>query len=448
MANKECKKTDPDKVSMDKIVSLAKRRGFIFQSSEIYGGFNGFWDYGPYGVRMKRAIEALWWREMVETRENVEGLDSTIICHPQVWKASGHLDQFSDEMCDCKDCKARHRVDMMEDPNVCSNCGGSNLTEPRDFNLMMKTYVGPVANDESTAYLRAETCQPIFVDFHNVRVAARQKLPFGIAQIGKAFRNEINPRNFTFRSREFTQMEMEFFCDGEESMQWYEYWKEQRIKYYREILGFGEDFMRIHEHDKLAHYAKAAIDIEVKFPFGWGELEGVHHRGTWDMSQHEEFSGKEQQYIDHDNRRKIMPTVIETSVGLDRTFLALLCKAYDEEVLAEAKDGKAADVRTVLRFPAVIAPVQVALLPLSKKLSDNARELYLKLNRYFRCEFDVTGSIGKRYRRQDEIGTPYCVTFDFDSIDDNAVTIRHRDSMDQERIPIDKLRDYLEEQIG
>jgi glycyl-tRNA synthetase len=397
---------------------------------------------------MKRAIEALWWREMVETRENVEGLDSTIICHPQVWKASGHLDQFSDEMCDCKDCKARHRVDMMEDPNVCSNCGGSNLTEPRDFNLMMKTYVGPVANDESTAYLRAETCQPIFVDFHNVRVAARQKLPFGIAQIGKAFRNEINPRNFTFRSREFTQMEMEFFCDGEESMQWYEYWKEQRIKYYREILGFGEDFMRIHEHDKLAHYAKAAIDIEVKFPFGWGELEGVHHRGTWDMSQHEEFSGKEQQYIDHDNRRKIMPTVIETSVGLDRTFLALLCKAYDEEVLAEAKDGKAADVRTVLRFPAVIAPVQVALLPLSKKLSDNARELYLKLNRYFRCEFDVTGSIGKRYRRQDEIGTPYCVTFDFDSIDDNAVTIRHRDSMDQERIPIDKLRDYLEEQIG
>ena len=448
MANNECKKADSEKVSMEQIVSLAKRRGFIFQSSEIYGGFNGFWDYGPYGVRMKRAVEALWWREMVETRENVEGLDSTIICHPQVWKASGHLDQFSDEMCDCKDCKARHRVDMMEDPNVCSNCGGSNLTEPRDFNLMMKTFVGPVANDESTAYLRAETCQPIFVDFHNVRVAARQKLPFGIAQIGKAFRNEINPRNFTFRSREFTQMEMEFFCDGEEGMEWFDYWKEQRIKYYREILGFSDDYMRIHEHEKLAHYAKAAIDIEVKFPFGWGELEGVHHRGTWDMSQHEEFSGKEQQYMDHDNRRKIMPTVVETSVGLDRTFLALLCKAYDEEVLTEAKDGKPADVRTVLRFPAVVAPVQVAILPLSKKLSDNARELYLKLNRYFRCEFDVTGSIGKRYRRQDEIGTPYCVTFDFDSVDDNAVTIRHRDSMEQERIPIEKLRDYLEEQIG
>ena len=435
-------------VSMEKIVSLAKRRGFVFQSSEIYGGFNGFWDYGPYGVRMKRAVEQLWWREMVETRDNVEGLDSTIICHPQVWKASGHLDQFSDEMCDCRDCKSRHRVDMMEDTKVCSDCGSSNLTEPREFNLMMKTFVGPVADDESTAYLRAETCQPIFVDFHNVRVATRQKLPFGIAQIGKAFRNEINPRNFTFRSREFTQMEMEFFCEDEGSMDFFNYWKEQRIKYYREKLGFDDDFMRIHEHDKLAHYAKAAVDIEVKFPFGWGELEGIHHRGVWDMSQHEKSSGKEQLYMDHDNHRKIMPTVIETSVGLDRTFLALLCKAYDEEVIGEAKDGKPADVRTVLRFPATIAPVQVALLPLSKKLSENAKELYNKLNRYFRCEFDVTGSIGKRYRRQDEIGTPYCITFDFESIDDNAVTVRHRDSMEQERIAITDLRDYLEKQIG
>jgi glycyl-tRNA synthetase len=337
---------------------------------------------------------------------------------------------------------------MMEDPKVCSDCGGSNLTEPREFNLMMKTFVGPVSDEENTAYLRAETCQPIFVDFHNVRIAARQKLPFGIAQVGKAFRNEINPRNFTFRSREFTQMEMEFFCEDAESMDWFDYWKEQRIKFYREKLGFDDDFMRIHEHEKLAHYAKAAIDIEVKFPFGWGELEGVHHRGVWDMSQHEEFSGKELQYMDHDKRRKIMPTVIETSVGLDRTFLALLCKAYDEEVIGEAKDGKEADVRTVLRFPATIAPVQAAILPLSKKLSENAKELYNKLNRYFRCEFDVTGSIGKRYRRQDEIGTPFCVTFDFDSIDDNAVTVRHRDSMEQERMAITELRDYLEKQIG
>ncbi|MDD5697056.1 MAG: glycine--tRNA ligase [Victivallaceae bacterium] len=430
-----------DAVLMDKIVSLAKRRGFIFQSSEIYGGINGFWDYGPYGVRMKRAIEQLWWREMVETRDNVEGLDSTIICHPQVWKASGHLDQFSDLMCDCRDCKARHRVDMMEDPKICSNCGGGNLTEPREFNLMMKTFVGPVFDDEHTAYLRAETCQPIFVDFHNVRVASRQKLPFGIAQIGKAFRNEVNPRNFIFRSREFTQMEMEFFCDEAEGMKWFEYWKEQRIRYYREKLGFGDDFMRVYEHEKLAHYARAAIDLEVRFPFGWGELEGIHHRGTWDMSRHQEFSGKEQHYIDHDGQRKIMPTVIETSVGLDRTFLALLGKAYAEEPVENE------EIRTVLRFPAVIAPVQLGVLPLSKKLSGQAGELYHKLNRYFRCEFDETGSIGKRYRRQDEIGTPFCLTFDFDSLEDNAVTIRDRDSMRQDRVPVAELRDYLESRI-
>jgi glycyl-tRNA synthetase len=285
------------------------------------------------------------------------------------------------------------------------------------------------------------------VDFHSVRVAARQKLPFGIAQIGKAFRNEVNPRNFIFRSREFTQMEMEFFCDEEESMQWFDYWKEQRVKYYRDKLGFGDDFMRIYVHEKLAHYAKAAIDVEVKFPFGWGELEGVHHRGTWDMSQHQEFSGKEQHYMDHDNRRKVMPTVIETSVGLDRTFMALLCKAYDEEVITDAKDGKAADIRTVLHLPPLVAPIQVAVLPLSKKLSDEAKDLYNKLNRYFRSEFDVTGSIGKRYRRQDEIGTPFCITYDFDSQEDNAVTVRHRDSMEQERIAMSDLRDYLEKQI-
>ncbi|MCP3967954.1 MAG: glycine--tRNA ligase [Lentisphaerae bacterium] len=433
---------------MEKIVSLAKRRGFIFQSSEIYGGINGFWDYGPYGARMKRAVEQLWWREMVETRDNVEGLDSTIICHPKVWKASGHLDQFSDEMCDCRECKARHRVDQMENPEVCPNCGSKDLTEPREFNLMMKTFVGPVFDEDHAAYLRAETCQPIFVDFHNVRVAARQKLPFGIAQIGKAFRNEINPRNFTFRSREFTQMEMEFFCDEAEGMEWYEYWKGQRIKYYREKLGFTDDFMKIHDHEKLAHYAKAALDIEVKFPFGWGELEGVHHRGTWDMSRHQEFSGQDMQYMDHDNKRKVMPTVIETSVGLDRTILALLCNAYDEDTAETQKEGKATDVRTVLRFPALVAPVQIAVLPLSKKLSESAKELYNDLNRHFRSEFDVTGSIGKRYRRQDEIGTPFCITYDFESAEDNSVTVRHRDSMQQERVNVTQLRSYIEERIG
>jgi len=432
---------------MDKIVSLCKRRGFVFPSSEIYGGINGFWDYGPYGSRMKRAIEALWWHEMVETRDNVEGLDSTIIANPTIWKASGHLDQFSDLMTDCKKCKSRYRVDQMDDPTTCPNCGSKDMTEPREFNLMMKTFVGPVFDDEHVAYLRAETCQPIFVDFQSVRVATRQKLPFGIAQIGKAFRNEINPRNFTFRSREFTQMEMEFFCDGEEGMKWFEYWKEQRLNYYRK-LGFDDSCMRIYVHEKLAHYAKAAIDIEVKFPFGWGELEGVHHRGTWDLSRHSEFSGVDLQYLDHDNNRKLMPTVIETSVGLDRTMLALLSKAYDEDTAATKKEGKDEDVRVVLHLPALVAPIQAAFLPQSKKLTENAYALYKSIDRYFRCEFDETGSIGKRYRRQDEIGTPYCVTFDFDSLNDNAVTIRDRDTMQQERVGITQLRDYIEGKIG
>ena len=433
---------------MDKIVSLCKRRGFVFPSSEIYGGFNGFWDYGPYGSRMKRAIENLWWHEMVETRDNVEGLDSTIIANPTIWKASGHIDQFSDLMTDCKDCKARHRVDQMPDQTTCPNCGSKNLTEPKEFNLMMKTFVGPVFDDEHVAYLRAESCQPIFVDFHSVRIAARQKLPFGVAQIGKAFRNEINPRNFTFRSREFTQMEMEFFCDGEQGMEWFEYWKEQRINYYKNKLKFTDDFYRIYEHEKLAHYAKAAIDIEVKFPFGWGELEGVHHRGTWDISQHSQFSGTDLQYIDHDNKRKVMPTVIETSVGLDRTMLALLGKAYDEDTAATQKEGMEEDVRIVLHLPPLVAPIQLAVLPLSKKLNENAEKLYKDMNKYFRCEYDVTGSIGKRYRRQDEIGTPLCLTFDFESAADNAVTIRDRDTMQQERVSIDNLRSYVEDFIN
>ena len=439
---------EKDNVLMEKIVSLCKRRGFVFQSSEIYGGFNGFWDYGPYGCRMKRAIENLWWHEMVETRDNVEGLDSTIICHPMVWKASGHVDQFSDLMTDCKDCKSRFRVDQMEDPTTCSNCGSKNLTEPREFNLMLQTYVGPVFDDEHKAYLRAETCQPIFVDFNQIRIASRQKLPFGIAQVGKSFRNEINPRNFTFRSREFTQMEMEFFCEDSQGMEFFEYWKEQRINYYKNKLKFKDDFFRIYVHEKLAHYAKAAIDIEVKFPFGWGELEGVHHRGTWDLSQHTKFSGQNLEYMDHDTGRRFMPTCIETSVGLDRTFLAVLANAYDEDKAATQKEGMDEDVRIVLHLPATIAPIQVAVLPLSKKLNENAEKLYKDLNENFRCEFDVTGSIGKRYRRQDEIGTPFCVTFDFESAADNAVTVRHRDTMEQERVSIDSLNKYLRDKIN
>lgn len=434
---------------MEKIVSLCKRRGFIFQSSEIYGGINGFWDYGPYGSAIKRAVENLWWHEMVENRSNVEGLDSTVICHPKVWQASGHLDKFGDFMTDCRDCKARHRVDQMEDSSTCPNCDSKNLTEPREFNLMMKTYVGPVFDEDHAAYLRAETCQPIFIDFNQVRVATRQKLPFGIAQIGKAFRNEINPRNFIFRSREFSQMELEFFCADEEAMDWYEFWKAERISYYKDILGFTDDVIRIHDHGpgELAHYAKAALDIEFKFPFGWGELEGVHHRGEWDMTRHQEFSGENLEYFDQQNNRKFIPTVIETSVGVDRTILALLCNAYDEDMADTKKEGQEQDVRIVMRFPAKLAPIQVAILPLSKKLNDDAEYIYKSLRKHFRTEFDVTQNIGKRYRRQDEIGTPYCVTFDFDSLEDNSVTVRDRDTMEQERISIDCLVSYFREKL-
>ncbi len=432
---------------MEKIVSLCKRRGFIFQSSEIYGGINGFWDYGPYGTALKRAVEQLWWREMVEKRDNVVGLDSTIISHPKVWKASGHLDKFGDLMTDCRNCKARHRVDQMENPAVCPACGSKDLTPPREFNLMMKTYVGPVFDEEHVAYLRAETCQPIFVDFDNVRISSRQKLPFGIAQTGKAFRNEINPRNFTFRSREFTQMEMEFFCKEEDSMQWYEYWRGERIAYYKNCLGFSGDEIKIHDHETLAHYAKAALDIEFKFPFGWGELEGIHHRGTWDMSRHGEFSGESMEYFDQDSGKKFHPTVVETSVGLDRTILALLCHAYAEEMAETKKEGVEEDLRIVLRLPPELAPVQIAVLPLTKKLADPAEKLHRDLRVWLRSEYDLTGSIGKRYRRQDEIGTPFCATVDFDTLNDGAVTVRSRDSMSQERVSMDQVRTYIMERL-
>lgn len=432
-----------EQVSMDKLVSLCKRRGFIFQSSEIYGGINGFWDYGPYGVTMRRAVEQLWWQNIVEERDDVVGLDSTVICHPEVWRASGHLDKFADLMVDCNDCKRRHRVDQMEDSSVCPECGSHNLTEPREFNLMMKTFVGPVFDEDHTAYLRAETCQAIFVDYPLVQIASRQKLPFGIAQVGKAFRNEVTPRFFTFRSREFVQMEMEFFCRAERAMEWFEYWRDQRLAFYKDILGVPEERLRIHEHEELAHYAKAAVDIEFEFPFGWGELEGIHHRGTWDISRHEKYSGKDMRYHDQEKNEKFHPTVIETSCGLDRMCLALLVNGYDEDLAETKKAGKAEDLRVVLRLHPRIAPVQVAVLPLSKKLTDPARQVYNKLRRNFRTEYDDGGSIGKRYRRQDEIGTPYCVTFDFDSLEDEAVTVRDRDSMTQDRVKIEEVGAYL-----
>ncbi len=435
---------------MNKIVALCKRRGIIFQSSEMYGGINGFWDYGPYGAPLRRAVEQLWWKYMVEQRDNVVGLDSTIICHPMVWKASGHLDQFSDLMTDCMDCKRRYRVDQMDDPTTCPNCGSKRLTEPREFNLMMKTFVGPVFDEEHVAWLRAETCQPIFVDFNTIRVATRQKLPFGIAQTGKAFRNEINPRNFTFRSREFMQMEMEFFCHEDESLKWFDYWKDQAWNFYTKILGIPEDKLHIYWHEKLAHYAKQALDIEFLFPFGWGEIQGVHHRGQWDMSRHCEFSKQEQdcKYFDQDRKESYFPTVVESSSGLDRICLMLLCNAYDEDTAATQKEGKDEDVRIVMHLPARVAPVQVAILPLSKKLEEPAEKLYHSILKKFRAEYDDTGSIGKRYRRQDEIGTPFCVTFDFDTLNDNAVTVRDRDSMTQDRIAIDQLAKFLDDKIN
>jgi glycyl-tRNA synthetase len=436
-----------DHETMEKLVSLCKRRGFVFQSSEIYGGINGFWDYGPYGVALRRAVEGLWWRIMVEDREDVVGLDSTVICHPEVWRASGHLDKFADLMVDCNHCKKRFRLDQMADPGVCSECGSTDLTEPREFNLMMKTFVGPVFDEDHVAYLRAETCQPIFVDFDQVRIASRQKLPFGIAQIGKAFRNEVTPRFFTFRSREFVQMEMEFFCRDAEAMAWFEYWRDERWRFYTEALAIPESRLRIHEHETLAHYAKAAIDIEFEFPFGWGELEGVHHRGTWDMSRHEEFSGKDMRYFDADTGERFHPTVVETSCGLDRMCLAVLANGYDEDMAETRREGKDEEVRVVLRLPACVAPVQVAVLPLSRKLSEQADPIYQKLRRRLRAEFDDGGSIGKRYRRQDEIGTPWCVTVDFQTPEDHAVTVRDRDAMTQERVAIDLLEAYLAKRI-
>lgn len=433
--------------TMEKIVGLCKRRGFIFQSSEIYGGINGFWDYGPYGVTMRRAVEQLWWKMMVEDRANVEGLDSTIICHPRVWQASGHLDQFSDLMTDCRACKRRYRVDQMEDSSTCPECGSKELTEPREFNLMMKTYVGPVFDDEHVAYLRAETCQPIFVDFESVRITSRQKLPFGIAQTGKAFRNEINPRFFTFRSREFVQMEMEFFCRDDEAMDWYGYWRDERWKFYTECLGIPAEKLRIQDHDKLAHYAKAALDIEFAFPFGWGEIEGVHHRGTWDMGRHSEYCGKVLNYFDQERNEHFLPTVVETSCGLDRICLALLANGYREDMAETKKEGREAEERISLSLPAVIAPVQVAILPLVKKLGDTAQPIFADVKKRFRAEYDQGGTIGKRYRRQDEIGTPFCLTVDFDTLEDHAVTIRHRDSMEQERVSLDQLMSYLSDRI-
>ncbi|OUR97447.1 glycine--tRNA ligase [Halobacteriovorax marinus] len=432
---------------MNDLVSLCKRRGFIFQSSEIYGGLGSCWDYAPYGIQLKNNIKESWWKAMT-FREDVVGIDASIFMHPMVWKASGHIDGFNDPMVDCKNCKERYREDQIDLTKPCAKCGAKDsFTEPRDFNLMFSTQMGAVADSSSKVYLRPETAQGIFVNFLNVQQTMRKKLPFGIAQIGKAFRNEITPGNFIFRTREFEQMEMQFFVKPGTQMDAMEKWKEIRWQWHLDN-GIREEKLKWVPHgpDSLAHYADAATDIEYEYPMGWGEMEGIHSRTDFDLKQHEEFSKKNLKYLDtEDGNKKYLPYVLETSVGCDRSLLAILCDAYRLE-----NEGDKEKERVVLKFHPKLAPVKVAVLPLVKKekLGTPARELFEAIQKNYQAEYDVAGSIGKRYRRQDEIGTPLCVTFDFDTLDDNAVTVRDRDTMVQERVAIDQLDKYLRDKLG
>ncbi len=473
------------KTKMEAISSLCKRRGFIFQSSEIYGGINGFWDYGPLGTELKRNIRESWWRSMVRTRENIVGLDSSIIMHPRVWEASGHIGGFSDPMIDCKTCRKRYKADAFceeQDKTLIKTadgfklpeglkctCGSKDFTEPRSFDLMFKTFVGPVEDDSAVAYLRPETAQGIFVQFGNVLATSRQKIPFGIAQIGKAFRNEINPRNYTFRSREFEQMELEFFIKPGTDEEWHKYWVAERLKWY-ESIGLPADSLKldIHSKEKLAHYASACTDIAYNFPFGTQELEGIAARGDFDLRKHQEFSGKSMEYFDQETNEKYLPHIIEPSAGVDRIALAIICNAYNEEWVAssaespdsgnteassqnkpgiiQAEPGKQPpagyEARTIMRFHPKMAPVKVAIFPLLKnkpELIQKARTVFDLVQKHWPCFWDHTGAIGRRYRRQDEIGTPFCVTIDFTTLTDNTVTLRDRDTMLQERLSMDDL---------
>jgi len=484
---------DQSKV-MDKIVSLAKRRGFVFQSSEIYGGLNGCWDYGPLGVEMLNNLKQQWWKSMTY-RENIEGLDASILMHPRVWEASGHVENFTDPMVDCKSCKARYRLDVLFDelslkrkkealrelePGKfegqlkdelvieefakrtatdadsariaamlpCPNCGNKGtFTDARKFNLMFKTFVGPVEDSSSVVFLRPETAQGIFVNFLNVQSAGRQKIPFGIAQIGKAFRNEINTKNFLFRTREFEQMEMQFFVQPGSELEWFKKWKEVRMKWHQ-ALGFGSENYRFHDHVKLAHYANAATDIEFKFPFGFKEVEGIHSRTDYDLKQHQEYSGKKMQYFDPEKGESYIPYVIETSIGVDRMFLQVISAAYHEEELK--KEDGSTDTRIVLRLPSFLAPVKLAVMPLVKKdgLPDIAEKIVHDLKFDFNCQYDDKDSIGRRYRRQDAIGTPYCITIDHQTLEDKSVTIRYRDTMLQERVQIEQLVEIIKEKVS
>jgi len=426
-----------NKASMEKIVSLCRRRGFIFPSSEIYGGLSSCWDYGPLGVELKRNVKEAWWKAIVQQRGDIVGLDTSILMHPQVWEASGHLKGFSDPMVDCKECKMRWRADELED-KVCPSCGGE-LTEPRQFNLMFRTFMGPVEDEAGTVYLRPETAQGIFVNFQNVVNTTRKKLPFGIAQIGKSFRNEITTGNFIFRSREFEQMEIEYFVKEGTDKEWFDYWLKERMDWYLG-LGIKEENLKLRQHDKaeLAHYARCCSDINYNFPMGWSELEGIANRGDFDLVQHARDSGKSLSYLDEDSNQHIVPYIIEPSAGVDRSVLAFLCDAYDEE-----PDKN--EIRTVLRLHPALAPYKAAVLPLSRKepLVKVADEIHAELRHCWMIGYDTAQSIGRRYRRQDEIGTPYCITIDFQSLEDKQVTIRERDSMKQLRIPIGELSNTL-----
>jgi len=472
---------------MEKIVSLCKRRGFVFQSSEIYGGINGFWDYGPLGAELKRNVKELWWRSMTRLRDDIVGLEATIIMHPKIWEASGHVATFTDPMIDCKTCKGRFRADQVNEipcpqrpSKMVSECAGEK-TDARPFNLMFKTHVGPVECDENVAYLRPETAQAIFVQFKNVLDVSRQKVPFGIAQIGKAFRNEVTPRNFTFRSREFEQMELEFFIRPDEIVQkvsgavasleattdlnepqaswgweiWHKYWVEQRLRWY-ESIGLPRTSLEEYwqKKDELAHYARATVDILYKFPFGTQELEGIAARGDFDLTQHQKHSGRSMEYFDEEAKAKYVPHVIEPSAGVDRLILAILCNAYAEEEMTDEKGNK--DTRVVMRFHPRVAPIKVGVFPLLRnrpELVNKALQVRDMLRPHMNVFFDDAGAIGRRYRRQDEAGTPFGVTIDFDTLGEHGaemldtVTLRHRDSMKQERVKISELLPYLTEQI-
>ena len=453
------------KKTMDKIVALCKTRGFIFPGSEIYGGLANSWDYGPLGVEFKNNVKKAWWQKFVqESRYNV-GLDSAIIMNPQAWVASGHVGGFSDPLMDCKGCKARHRADKLiedyafqnglndnpaswsfdematyikEKGIVCPLCGGNDFADIKKFNLMFKTFIGVTEDSTNTVYLRPETAQGIFVNFSSVQRSTRRKLPFGVAQIGKSFRNEITPGNFTFRTREFEQMELEFFCKPGTDLEWFKYWKDFCHKWLLDLGMRGENLrLRDHDPDELCFYSKATTDFEFLFPFGWGELWGIADRTDYDLGQHQTHSGKDMTYFDPETNEHYVPYVVEPSLGADRVALAFLVDAYDEETIGEG------DVRVVLHLHPALAPVKAAILPLSKKLSEKALELYDELAKYFPCDFDETGSIGKRYRREDEIGTPFCITYDFESENDGCVTVRDRDSMEQVRLPISEVKQYI-----